>query len=71
MRLNLRFIAAVKFHSQPSRILAELAGVDPKMFDDLLNRRRAPIKDDPTVLPVAEMLGFSADACFIEDDIDK
>ncbi len=67
LRLNLRFRAAVKFHSQPIRLLADLAGVDSKDFGDLINLRRAPIKDDTTVLKVAEMLGFRPEDCFIAD----
>jgi hypothetical protein len=68
LRLNLRFRAALRFHAQPIWAIAELAGVDPKDLDALVNEKRTPVKDDPVILPVAKLLGFGPDACFIEDE---
>jgi len=57
LQLNLRFRAAVRFHSQPLEVLANLANV-----------KRRPVENDPSVLPVAELLGFRPDDVFIEVD---
>ena len=67
LRLNLRFRAAIKFHTKPISLLADLAGVNRQDLYDLANEKRMPVENDQTVLKVAELLGFSADACFIED----
>ena len=67
MRLNLRFIAAVKFHPQPMPMLAELCDVDSSDLSELVNLKRMPKENDPTVLKVGEMLGFKPEDCFIAD----
>lgn len=70
LRLNLRFRAAVRFHSQPTLVLAKIAGVDAQRLEDLTHEKCMPTKNDPTVLKVAELLGFRSEDCFIEDGIE-
>ncbi len=68
LQLNLRFRAAVRFHSQPLEVLANLANVSRQDLYDLVNEKRRPVENDPSVLPVAELLGFRPDDVFIEVD---
>ena len=67
LRLNLRFRAAIKFHTKPISLLADLAGVNRQDLYDLVNEKRRPVENDPVILPVAELLGFKPGDCFVED----
>ena len=68
MRLNLRFIAAIKFHSAPINVLAGTAGVNPTRLAELIKFGKKVEQDDPCVARVRELLGFRVQDCFIEDD---
>ena len=70
LRLNLRFRAAIKFHTQPTWILADLAGVSADRLADLVNEKCKPVKNDPDVLKVAKLLGFQPSDVFIQDEPD-
>ena len=69
MRLNLRFIAAIKFHSAPLNRLADIAGVNPARLAELIEFGKKVKQDDPCIAKVGELLGFRSQDCFVEDDL--